>query len=312
MSVDYYSGAWNGAYQKLEKTYPIAAGTKVHALVEVTVPYANQLSPKMLQRLTEGQGCLTIAASNLTELSATVKCPGYAAVNLTFDAYDEASQAINDGACGKTFTVEIWGTTVKSTSDVEIEATLGVYNTWVDDQFKFFGLKNDKEYTIFKGTGFGDYVVTRSNDTDTGVRFFTKSNGQLENAQVVLDGNVYQIVNSFDDPAINFVPYGGTYNITGDELRDVKAVLDDVLGNMGFEYSGRAYITVKLINKNLGTIAEGSAKLVYPAGYIAELVTDDPSVNPPQTGDNASVVGFVMIAVALVAAAAVTVKKVRA
>ena len=52
-----------------------------------------------------------------------------------------------------------------------------------------------------------------------------------------------------------------------------------------------------------------------PVSYthlVAELVTDDPSVKPPQTGDNASIVGFVMIAIALVAAAAVTVKKVRA
>ena len=111
---------------------------------------------------------------------------------------------------------------------------------------------------------------------------------------------------------MNFVPDGGTAIITGDEYRDVKAVLDNILTQMGFEYSGRAYITDKLITKNLGTIVEGSASLTYPTGYVQELVTDDPSVKPPQTGDNASVVGFVMIAIALVAAAAVTVKKVRA
>ena len=111
---------------------------------------------------------------------------------------------------------------------------------------------------------------------------------------------------------MNFVKEGETAIITGDTYRDVKAVLDNILTQMGFEYSGRAYITDKLVVKNLGTIVEGSDSLVYPTGYVQQLVTSDPSVNPPQTGDNASVVGFVMIAVALVAAAAVTVKKVRA
>ena len=103
-----------------------------------------------------------------------------------------------------------------------------------------------------------------------------------------------------------------TTQITGDELRDVKAVLDEICGAMGFDYAGRAYINKKLITKNLGTIVEGSASLVYPSGYVQPINPTDPGVNPPQTGDNASVVGFVMIAVALVAAAVVTVKKVRA
>ena len=89
-------------------------------------------------------------------------------------------------------------------------------------------------------------------------------------------------------------------------------MMDRICNAMGFSYSGRAYMNETLIEKNLGTVVEGSDSLVYASGYIQELETDDPSVNPPQTGDNASVVGFVMIAIALVAAAAVTVKKVRA
>ena len=156
----------------------------------------------------------------------------------------------------------------------------------------------------------GSYTVFKSSNSSNGVRFYTNSNGQLQNSKVVLNGKVYQIVDSFGE--MNFVPDGGTAIITGDEYRDVKAVLDNILTQMGFEYSGRAYITDKLITKNLGTIVEGSASLTYPTGYVQELVTDDPSAKPPQTGDNASVVGFVMIAIALVAAAAVTVKKVRA
>ena len=206
---------------------------------------------------------------------------------------------------------EIWGSVVKSDKDAKITATLGVYNKWSGDTFTFFG-KDGKEYTILKNYDgvAGSYTVFKSSNSSNGVRFYTNSNGQLQNSKVVLNGKVYQIVDSFGE--MNFVPDGGTAIITGDEYRDVKAVLDNILTQMGFEYSGRAYITDKLITKNLGTIVEGSASLTYPTGYVQELVTDDPSVKPPQTGDNASVVGFVMIAIALVAAAAVTVKKVRA
>ena len=89
-------------------------------------------------------------------------------------------------------------------------------------------------------------------------------------------------------------------------------MMNQICSAMGFEYAGRAYMNKTLIEKNLGTIVEGSASLVYPSGYVQPINPTDPGVNPPQTGDNASVVGFVMIAVALVAAAAVTVKKVRA
>ena len=49
--------------------------------------------------------------------------------------------------------------------------------------------------------------------------------------------------------------------------------------------------------------------ITYPTGNV---VVAPVTPELPQTGDNASIVGFAMIAVALVAAAVVTVKKVRA
>ena len=58
-----------------------------------------------------------------------------------------------------------------------------------------------------------------------------------------------------------------------------------------------------------GTIIARSEKITYPSGNI---VVAPVTPELPQTGDNASIVGFAMIAVALVAAAVVTVKKVRA
>ena len=306
LSVEESSLVWyGGTYNKLEKTYPVVAGMKVHAYAEVEIPKAEDLSADIKNRINAGQGLLTITTPNLTGVEIYVRYP-----NGSSHRDDSGKYAITAGELGKTICFEIWGNVVKSDKDAKITATLGVYNKWSGDTFSFFG-KDGKEYTILKNyDGAGSYTVFRSDKSSNGVRFYTNSNGQLQNSRVVLNGKVYQIVDSFGE--MNFVPDGGTAIITGDEYRDVKAVLDNILTQMGFEYSGRAYITDKLITKNLGTIVEGSASLTYPTGYVQELVTDDPSVKPPQTGDNASVVGFVMIAIALVAAAAVTVKKVRA
>ena len=318
LSVEESSLVWNGGtYNKLDKTYPVVAGMKVHAYAEVEIPKEKDLSEDIFNRITKGQAVLTIGVSNLKDVELVCRLEGKPVYTdrTTVDAWDECAFEIYDDACGKTVTVEIWGTTVKSDKDVKVTATLGVYNQWDDPKnpttFTFFG-KDGKEYTILKNYDgvAGSYTVYRSDKSSNGVRFYTNSNGQLVNGRVVLGGIVYQIVDSFGE--MNFVKEGTTGIITGDEYRDVKAVLDNILTQMGFEYSGRAYITDKLITKNLGTIVEGSDSLTYPNGYVQELETDDPSVNPPQTGDNASVVGFVMIAIALVAAAAVTVQKVRA
>ena len=308
LSVEEATSVWNGGtYNKLDKTYPVVAGMKVHAYAEVDIPKEKDLSADILDRIkNHGQGLLTIGTKNLEDVKIYVRYE-----NGSYHEDNSGEYAITGTELGSTIYFEIWGTVVKSDKEAKITATLGVYNEWNGDTFTFFG-KDGKEYTILKdheGVK-GSYTVFKTSNSNDGVRFYTKGDGQLQNGKVVLNSNVYQIVDSFGE--MNFVPNGGTAVITGDEYRDVKAVLDNILTQMGFEYSGRAYITDKLVVKNLGTIVEGSDSLVYPTGYVQQLVTSDPSVNPPQTGDNASVVGFVMIAVALVAAAAVTVKKVRA
>jgi LPXTG-motif cell wall-anchored protein len=61
--------------------------------------------------------------------------------------------------------------------------------------------------------------------------------------------------------------------------------------------------------KYFGTISETSVKITYPSGAV---VVSPPSVEPPQTGDAGTLVGFVMIALALAAAGYALVRKVRA
>ena len=314
LSVEESTIVWyGGTYNKLDKTYPVVAGMKVHAFVEVKVPAYDDLSKDIQDRLAAGQGKLKISTSNLEDVAAQWKYEGDEKYRAEIIKGDKTSGtlAISKKSCDKTIYVEIWGTAEKSDKDAKITATLGVYNQWDDDDNTFDFFSGDDKYTIRRDTKYADYVVTSADDTSSGLRFYTKSSGQVENITVVLDGAVYTIQDYMGgDPS--FVPAGGTRPITGDELRDVKAVLDDICGAMGFDYAGDAYITDELVEDNLGTIVEGSASLVYPSGYVQEIVPSNPGAKPPQTGDNASVVGFVMIAVALVAAAAVTVKKVRA
>jgi LPXTG-motif cell wall-anchored protein len=89
----------------------------------------------------------------------------------------------------------------------------------------------------------------------------------------------------------------------------LKAAFDANFKKLGFGYSGANYITEDHFTKYFGTIAETSVKIVYPTGAV---VVAPPTVEPPQTGDSGTFAGFVMIALALVAAAFVTVRKVRA
>ena len=315
LSVEESTIVWyGGTYNKLDKTYPVVAGMKVHAFVEVKVPAYDDLSKDIQDRLAAGQGKLKISTSNLEDVTAQWKYStetSYTHTALISGNKTSGTLAISKKSCDKTIYVEIWGTAEKSDKDAKITATLGVYNEWDASETQFDFFSNGTKYTISKNATDADYTVYKTSDRTAGVRFYTKSSGQVENIYVVLDSQVYAI-HDYMGGNPSFVPVGGTRPITGDDLRDVKAVLDDICGAMGFEYAGDAYITDPLVEKNLGTIVEGSASLVYPSGYFQEIVTNDPGVNPPQTGDSASIAGFVMIAVALVAAAAVTVKKVRA
>ena len=312
LSVDEATSVWNGGtFNKLENTYPIVAGMRVHAYAEITIPGEDDLSGDIKARLTDNQGLLKISTSNIAVESVQWRYSGKDAKFVDMEKKDDVySVVVNNHDFGKTVFVEIWGNAVKSDKDAKITATLGVYNKWDGDQFSFFNKSGD-EYTIFNGDD-DKFAVCAGDewDEDNFVRFYVNSKGQVQMGQVMYKSKLYTIVDAYGE--MNYAPEAGGNLITGDTYRDVNAFLNDILDAMGFEYGGRAYITRDLVRDNLGTIVEGSKSLVYPTGYVQQLVTSDPSVNPPQTGDNASVVGFVMIAVALVAAAAVTVKKVRA
>ena len=126
------------------------------------------------------------------------------------------------------------------------------------------------------------------------------------NANLCAVGDEFSIVKSIvKNP--DFVK-GTTYASAAD-YNALKAVYDDVFKFLGFEYDEANYMTEAHFEHYFGTIIARSEKITYPNGNI---VVAPVTPELPQTGDNASIVGFAMIAVALVAAAVVTVKKVRA
>ena len=303
LSVEESTIVWyGGTYNKLDKTYPVVAGMKVHAYVEIQIPEKADLSVDIRNRINNGQGLLEISTSNLESVQMKIK--GGTAANWT---KSDGTYKVTGDDFGETIYFEIWGSAEKSDKDAKITATLGVYNVWKNGSFKFYS--GNEMYTIENPVA-NTFIV--KNPDNNGVEFYTNSDDMVENIKVWESGNEYYAINNFNGDLAFVKSPDMTTQITGDELRDVKAVLDDICGAMGFDYAGRAYINTTLIKKNLGTIVEGTASLVYPSGYVQEIVPSDPGVNPPQTGDSASIAGFVMIAVALVAAAVVTVKKVRA
>jgi len=91
---------------------------------------------------------------------------------------------------------------------------------------------------------------------------------------------------------------------------DYLDIFEEVLDALGFEWDGTTkYMHESHFIELFGAGVSISHTLIWKA-YTAELLVPDPTT-PPQTGDAASIVGFVMIALALLAAAAVVVKKVR-
>ena len=69
LSVEESSLVWyGGTYNKLEKTYPVVAGMKVHAYAEVEIPKEKDLSADIKDRINAGQGLLTLETKHLEDV----------------------------------------------------------------------------------------------------------------------------------------------------------------------------------------------------------------------------------------------------
>ena len=293
----------------LEKTYPVVLDDLVHAVVTVEFPEAGKLSDDMKAYIKNGQLKLTLTNSGcvFTKVKANT-------VNQPTIENDKIVKYFSEKAYGKTYTFEVWAKVDKAKVDAKIVATLGVYNEWKDGVFTWE--VDDETYTAYHG----DKQFTVKTPDGEQVTFFVKGAGveateedaaidTTKAIKVSYDGNNFYAVSKQVNNELAFGPEGALIT-EGSEYKKLAAALEEVLDVLGFTYEGAKYMSEEHFVKYFGTIMETEVSKVWPSGYVVELDTVDPSIVPPQTGDNTSVVGFAMIVVALVAA--VVLKKVRA
>ena len=216
---------------------------------------------------------------------------------------------------------EFWGTVKADGKDAVVNATIGFYNRFkngvmvidrdmdgvADFQVKAPGAESwyGNAYVVdalnSKGVSQNTYVVFPV--TGTGV------NQKVDKSKPVMisyDGNLYAIVKS----TVNTLAFmkDGKY-AEGAVYNNLKAVYDKVFGFLGFDYEEANYMTDDHFEHYFGRIMADDKKITYPNGSV---IVNPATPDLPQTGDNASIVGFAMVVVAMVAAAVVTFKKVRA
>ncbi len=194
-------------------------------------------------------------------------------------------------------------------------ASIGYYNTWTStDVGGVFGWDNDAdgedEFIVTK-TAFGFKIENPDGDF---IEFpVDHSTGKIKtdgaNAKVRIKYGEYTY--NVGRTVTNDIAFwnGNDVTSTGDLYKEIKADFDAYFKALGFGYEGANYMTTKNFADKFGTIAYDSSEYAWAAGAV---IVDPNAPKPPQTGDASTVAGFVMIALALVAAAAVTVKKVRA
>ena len=293
-------------YAELKTPYPVVKGTLLHFLVELYIPYT-KLSPAT-KKLMEVKGLdLEIATSNMTIIDTAehdTKIPTKGGkIEKDVKIVDEFTTIFGED---KTWSYEVWAT-ANSDKEAKVVATVGFYNKWDNGKMEIYNAKGELAYTVFQGSNEFAVVNTAGNF----VRFPVNSKGQIDTKGILVNDEWLITFGSQNKSEVDF--WNITKNVWASAdaatFKAVNAIYEDIFGFLGFKFAECDYMTAKHFTKFFGTIGEVSASYTWNAGsVIVNPVTPD----LPQTGDNASIVGFAMIAVALVAAAVVTVKKVRA
>ncbi len=330
------TAAVGSLYAPLSTYYPVVKNSRVHFYVEVNLPKASNISPAMERLLKEWMLQLDVEVSNIeldnaftrfikygkTIDTKELKVSDFGSISggyltVPFD-YNYLMSMTGGAACA--WGAEFWGTVAKDGKDAVVNASAGFYN-----KFKNGVMVIDRDMD-----GVADFQVQAPGHNFYGNGYLVdalNSNGQTQNTYVIFpvtgsgnnqkvdqskpimisyDGQLYSIVKS----TVNTLAFmkDGKY-AEGAVYNNLKAVYDKIFGFLGFGYEEANYMTDAHFEHYFGTIMAQSQKITYPNGSI-HVNPVDPKL--PQTGDNASIIGFAMIAVAMVAAAVVTFKKVRA
>lgn len=334
------TSAIGSLYAPLSTYYPIVKNSRVHFVLEINLPKKDNVSPAM-QRLFEKKGLEVYVETSYIDLDKEVKVyrdgeeivwPGLPTANAASYKCEIPADFNLEKSYGTTMKFEFWGDVNKDGKDATVYANVGFYNNWGDEREG----KDNFMYVDVNGDGYNEYLVacggeekwfhihTWNNVTDTygdGLYFYTTAATDNKKSMVDYNKGVQVYLKSTDTvytitkTVNNIVAFRKTIDTTntliteGDLYNELVGVCEKIFGFLGFKYEEALYMTEDHFEYYFGKIDALEKTITYPTGNV--VVTP---VTPelPQTGDNASIVGFAMIAVALVAAAVVTVKKVRA
>jgi len=302
-------------YEQLKVMYPVVKGTDVHFFVEITVPAAANLSTAT-KALIDYKGLeYTLETSNLKLTKGFSYVDGGSKTAFSPLADDEDAWTITGFGAKVVYGYEYWAKGIEAGKDGVAVATIGFYNVWDAGVFAWDNDADGEDEFFVDHTVPDEFLIVKNNADYDSLLFPTDdTTGKVDATREMIltyDGVEYAVNRSvtnditFRDGTYVYNP-GDTSGVT---YATLKTAFDSFFTALGFGYPEAKYMTEDHFTKYFGTIMETSVKIVYPSGAV---VVAPPAVTPPQTGDATTVVGFVMIALALVAAAAVTVRKVRA
>lgn len=297
-------------YAELKTPYPVVKGTLLHFLVELYIPYT-KLSPAT-KKLMEVKGLdLEIATSNMTIIDTAdydTKIPTSSGKINTKSTAIEDEFTKTDYAVDKTWAYEVWAT-ANSDKETKVVATAGFYNEFVSNTMEIYNAEAKKVMTVITNDVEKPEWFTVSNGTANVVFWVTgKQINKSLPVQIDYAGVRYNIAKSTVRNPDFLNTTNNTY-VDDTTYKTMLAAYTEISKFLGFEYDEADYMTAAHYEKFFGTIGEVSASYTWNAGMV---VVNPANPNLPQTGDNASIVGFAMVVVAMVAAAVVTFKKVRA
>lgn len=327
------TAAVGSLYAPLSTYYPVVKNSRVHFYAEVSLPKKSNISPAMERLLKNWNLMLDVEVSNIKldndfiaykkysdkieTMKLTIEPNGsiaYGYRTIMFDYNDIMDVPSSWG-------FEFWGTVKADGKDAVVNASIGFYNKFKNgvmvidrdmDGVADFQVKAPGAESWY-GNG---YVVDALNSNGASQNTYvvfpvtgSGNNQKVDKSKPIMisyDGNLYAIVKS----TVNTLAFmkDGKY-ADGAVYNNLKAVYDKVFGFLGFDYEEANYMTNDHFEHYFGRIMADDKKITYPNGSI-HVNPVDPKL--PQTGDNASIIGFAMIAAAMVAAAVVTFKKVRA
>ena len=326
------TAAVGSLYAPLSTYYPVVKNSGVHFYAEVSLPKKSNISPAMERLLKNWNLMLDVEVSNIKLENDFIAYKKYSdkieTTKLTIEPHGSIAYGYrtimfdyNDIMdVPSSWGFEFWGTVKADGKDAVVNASIGFYN-----KFKNGVMVIDRDMDgvadfqvqapghNFYGNGYLVDALSSSGTTQNTYVIFpvtgSDNNQKVDKSKPIMisyDGNLYAIVKS----TVNTLAFmkDGKY-AEGAVYNNLKAVYDKIFGFLGFDYEEANYMTNDHFEHYFGRIMADDKKITYPNGSV---VVNPANPNLPQTGDNASIVGFAMVVVAMVAAAVVTFKKVRA